>query len=100
MFGVEDLEAATTRFEIEADLDSVDLSQLTGIINRLEGVRSKAAHRAVARGDHLLTGRSACSFVASVCQMSKSSAADRLCVGAQLEKMPHLSAMLNAGEVG
>ena len=73
MPSIEDLEAATTRFEIEADLDFVDLSQLTGIINRLEGVRSKAAHRASLRGAHLLVGKSACSWVASECQMSKAS---------------------------
>ena len=43
MLSIDDLEAATTRFESEADLDFVDLSQLSGIINRLECVRSKAA---------------------------------------------------------
>jgi hypothetical protein len=100
MFNVEDLEAATSRFEIDADLDFVDLGQLTGIINRLEGVRCKAAHRASVRGDHLLVGKSACSWVASECQMSKTSAADRLCVGAQLEKMPRLAFALGCGEVG
>src|SRR5437868_12110253 len=100
MPSIEDLEAATTRFEIEADLDFVDLSQLTGIINRLECVRSKAAHRAALRGAHLLVGKSACSWVASECQMSKASAADRLCVGKQLEKLPRLAGMLSTGEVG
>ena len=100
MLGIDDLEAATTRFESEADLDFVDLSQLTGIINRLECVRSKAAHRASLRGAHLLVGKSACSWVASECQMSKTSAADRLCVGKQLEKLPRLAGMLSSGEVG
>src|SRR5437588_13091526 len=100
MLGIDDLEAATTRFESEADLDFVDLSQLTGIINRLECVRSKAAHRASLRGAHLLVGKSACSWVASECQMSKTSAADRLCVGKQLEKLPQLAGMLSSGEVG
>src|SRR2546421_12093855 len=100
MPSIEDLEAATTRFEIEADLDFVDLSQLTGIINRLEGVRSKAAHRASLRGAHLLVGKSACSWVASEWQMSKAAAADRLCVGKQLEKLPRLAGMLSTGEVG
>src|SRR5256714_2119761 len=95
-----DLGAAATRFEIGADLGLVDLSQLTGIINRLEGVRSKAAHRASVRGAHLLVGKSACSWAASECQMSKASAADRLCVGKQLEKLPRLAWMLSTGEVG
>src|SRR5256886_9450758 len=88
------------RFAADVDLDSVDLSQLTGIINRLECVRSKAAHRASVRGAHLLVGKSACSWVASECQMSKASAADRLCVGKQLEKLPRLAGMLSCGEVG
>jgi Domain of unknown function (DUF222) len=100
MLSIDDLEAATTRFELEADLDFVDLSQLTGIINRLEGMRSKAAHRASVRGAHLLVGKSACSWVASECQMSKTSAADRLCVGKQLENLPRLAGMLSCGEVG
>src|SRR2546430_2286125 len=88
------------RFAADVDLDSVDLSRLTGVLNLLECVRSKAAHRASVRGAHLLVGKSACSWVASECQMSKASAADRLCVGKQLEKLPRLAGMLSTGEVG
>src|SRR5437588_12650395 len=88
MAELEDLEAVAARFAGDVDLDSVDLSRLTGVLNLLECVRSKAAHRASLRGVHLLVGKSACSWVASECQMSKTSAADRLCVGKQLEKLP------------
>src|SRR5438874_4370602 len=100
MAELEDLEAIAARFAGDVDLDSVDLSRLTGVLNLLECVRSKAAHRASVRGAHLLAGKSACSWVASECQMSKASAADRLCVGKQLEKLPRLAGMLSTGEVG
>ena len=100
MAELEDLEAIAARFAGDVDLDSVDLSRLTGVLNLLECVRSKAAHRASVRGAHLLVGKSACSWVASECQMSKASAADRLCVGKQLEKLPRLAGMLSTGEVG
>ena len=100
MAELEDLEAVAARFAADVDLDSVDLSRLTGVLNLLECVRSKAAHRAAVRGAHLLVGKSACSWVASECQMSKASAADRLCVGKQLEKLPRLAGMLSTGEVG
>ena len=100
MAELEDLEAVAARFAGDVDLDSVDLSRLTGVLNLLECVRSKAAHRASVRGAHLLVGKSACSWVASECQMSKASAADRLCVGKQLEKLPRLAGMLSTGEVG
>src|SRR5438874_11250943 len=87
MAELEDLEAIAARFAGDVDLDSVDLSRLTGVLNLLECVRSKAAFRASVRGAHLLVGKSACSWVASECQMSKASAADRLCVGKQLENL-------------
>src|SRR4029077_19519345 len=44
--------------------------------------------------------QSACTWVARQCQMSKNSAADRLCIGAHLEKMPRVDGALSSGEIG
>ena len=100
MLDMQNLEAAVADFEASAHLDYVDLGRLSGVINLLEGVRSRAANRAAARGDQLLTGQSATSWVARQCQMSKSAASDRLCVGAQLEKLPRVAQALSSGEIG
>ena len=100
MLELEDLEAAAADLEANADLDFMDLNRLSSVIHRLDGVRSRAAHRAVARGDHVLVGQSAPTWVAKQCQMSKNAASDRLCVGAQLEKMPRVAAALSSSEIG
>jgi hypothetical protein len=100
MFEMQNLKAAIAEFEAGVDLDFVDLLELSSAINRLEGVRCKAASRAKSRGDHLLAGQSATTWVSRECQMSKSAAADRLCVGEQLEQLPRVASALSAGEIG
>ena len=100
MLGIDNLEAAVAEFGAGADLDFVDPYRLSRVINMLEGIRSKVVHRATLRGEHLLAGQSACTWVALQCHMSKNSAADRLCIGAQLEKMPRVDAALSSGEIG
>jgi hypothetical protein len=100
MFEMQSLEAAVAEFEAGVDLEFVDLGRLSTAINRLEGVRCKAANCAAARGDNLVDGQSATTWVSSQCQMSKAAAADRLCVGEQLEKLPRISQALSAGEIG
>jgi hypothetical protein len=97
---LENLEAAAADFLARADLDFVDAGRLSRVIHGLEGALSKVVHRASVRGEHLLAGQSSCTWVAQQCQMSKNSAADRFCVGAQLEKMPRVDAALAAGEIG
>src|SRR4029077_2076840 len=57
-------------------------------------------YHAQKRGDHLLTGHSPCSFVATTCQMSRTSASDRLCVGEQLQSLPRVASALRSGEIG
>src|SRR5207245_11753048 len=57
-------------------------------------------HRAKVRGDHLLAAQSACTWVASTCQISPAAAADRLCVGEQLESMHRVADALGSGEIG
>ena len=100
MLEMQNLEAAIAEFESHADLDFVDLPRLSAAINRLEGIRCAAASRATARGDHMLAGQSASTWVSRQCQMSKSAASDRLCVGAQLEKLPRVAQALSSGEIG
>jgi hypothetical protein len=97
---LENLESAVADFAASANLDFVDPTRLSRVINELEGIRSKVVHRATLRGEHLLAGHSACTWVALQCQLSKNSAADRLCIGAQLEKMPRVDAALSSGEIG
>jgi hypothetical protein len=94
------LEASAREFAACSDLDFVDPARLAALIHGLEGVLSKVIHRATSRGEHLLAGQSACTWVAAQCRMSKNAAADRLCIGAQLEKMPRVDAALSSGEIG
>ncbi|TMF73143.1 MAG: DUF222 domain-containing protein [Chloroflexi bacterium] len=61
---------------------------------------STASRAPSANGDHLLTGQTACSWVARTCAMSKNSAGDRLCLGEQLEEMPRVAESLSAGGIG
>jgi Domain of unknown function (DUF222) len=97
---LENLEAAAAELEANADLDFVDPSRLSAVVNRLQGVLSRVVHRATSRGEQLLTGQSSCSWVAARCQMSKTAASDRLCVGKQLEQLPRVAQALSAGEIG
>ncbi|HKW07888.1 MAG TPA: DUF222 domain-containing protein [Candidatus Dormibacteraeota bacterium] len=94
------VEDAIRQFQLTADLDFVDLRRLSGVIDQLEGIRCAALERGKKRGEHLLAGQSACSWAAVQCRMSKTSAADRLCVGEQLDKLPELAGALGAGQVG
>jgi hypothetical protein len=100
MSDVERLEAAIADFDLHADDDFVDPKRLSAAVDRLQGKLCRVVHRAQKRGDHLLTGQSPCSFVATTCQMSRTSASDRLCVGAQLESLPRIAAALSSGQVG
>ena len=100
MLELDNLEATVADFAVRADLDFVDPVRLSAVINQLEAIRCKVVHRATLRGEHLLAGQSACTWVARRCQMSKNAAADRLCIGAQLEKMPRIDAALSSGEIG
>src|SRR5690348_518502 len=94
------LEAAIADFDLFADDDFVDPKRLAAGIDRLQGKLCRVLHRAQKRGDHLLSAQSPCSFVATTCQMSPSSAADRLCVGEQLESLPRVVSALRSGEIG
>src|SRR2546422_8565273 len=94
------LEAEVREFQQNADLDFVDARRLSTVVNSLQGTLSRVVDRARKRGDHLLVGQSACTWVSTTCQMSPNAAADRLCVGEQLESMPKVAEALSSGEIG
>src|SRR2546430_7490715 len=97
---LESLETEIREFQANDDLDFVDPKRLSTAVNSLQGTLSRVVDRARKRGDHLLAGQSACTWVASTCQISPTAAADRLCVGEQLESMPKVAQALSSGEVG
>src|SRR3989475_4620334 len=97
---LENLESAIADFDREADDDFVDPRRLSAAIDRLQGKLCRVVAAARKRGDHLLAGQSACTWVAAQCQMSKTTAADRLCVGEQLRHLPGIVEALSAGQIG
>jgi hypothetical protein len=96
---LEDLEAAIRQFR--AREQRVDLKGLRALIDSLELEFALEARRLQAGGDHLVEGNiTAVSWIARTCSMSATSAADRLCVGEQLESLPRIACALSSGEVG
>ncbi len=75
------LETAVATFERQADDDFVDLRRLSAVIDRLQAKQCRVAAAAKKRGEHQLSGHSPSGWVAKQCLLSKSAAADRLCVG-------------------
>src|SRR5438874_1344949 len=94
------LESAIADFDREADDDLVDPRRLSAAIDRLQGKLCRVLGAARKRGDHLLAGQSACTWVAVQCRMSKTTAADRLCVGEQLGNLPRIAEALGSGQIG
>src|SRR5437773_5633845 len=94
------LESAVADFDRDADLDFVDPKRLSAVIDHLQGTLCSVVSRAKKRGDHLLAGQSACTWVSTQCQMSKTTAADRLCVGEQLRHLPRVAEALSSGQIG
>lgn len=94
------LEDAVRQFQLTADADFVDPGRLSSLIDGLQGMLCRVLDRSRKRGEHLLAGQSACTWAAAQCRMSKTSAADRLCVGEQLDNLPTVAGALKAGQVG
>ncbi|TMD93866.1 MAG: DUF222 domain-containing protein [Chloroflexi bacterium] len=94
-----ELRAAISVLEAEDD-DFIDLRELSSLIDRLQGKLCRVVAAARKRGEHLLAGQSPCSWVALQCQMSRTSAADRLCVGEELAHLPRIAQALSSGEIG
>src|SRR5438270_2327449 len=97
---LERLASAARDFELEADDDCVDPKRLAAVIDRLQGALCKVVDRARKRGDHLLAGQTACAWVSITCLMSRTAAADRLCVGEQLGHLSRIAAALSSGQIG
>jgi len=100
MADMDRLESAARDFEREADDDLVDAGRLAGVIDRLQAKLCRVVDRGRRRGDYQVAGLSPASWVARTCGMSRTAAADRLCVGRQLENLPEVSRALAAGEIG
>jgi hypothetical protein len=78
-----------------------ELRQLAGQIDSLIGEFCRKARDFQRQGGHLTEGApSAVSWLRHNCKMSSTSAADRLCVGKELESLPEVAAALARGEVG
>src|SRR5438046_5035852 len=97
---LERLKSAARDFESESDFDFGDPQQLAAVIDRLQGALCKVLDRGKKRGDHLLAGQTACAWVSVTCLMSRTAAADRLCVGEQLGHLPRIAAALSSGRIG
>ena len=97
---LEKLELAARHFRREADPDFVDPGRLAAVIDLLKGELCRAVQASRKRGDHLLDGCSAVTLVSIDCKMSRTSAADHLCVGQQLESLPRVADALSSGQIG
>ena len=87
--------------EFQARTDRrVDPKGLRAGIDALEGEFSTEVKDTQKSGDHLVVGAiTAVSWISRTCGMSVTSAADRLCVGTQLESLPKVAGALSAGEI-
>ena len=95
-----EFQAAARKF-LARDERDVDLKDYRAVIDSLEGDFSSVARAKQRSGAHLVGGNiTAASWIARTCDMSVTSAADRLCVGEQLESLPKVAAALAAGEIG
>ena len=94
------LQAAVREFAAREDRSPVDNRGLRAVIDALEGEFATNARSSQKSGEHLVSGHvTAASWIARICGMSVSSAADRLCVGEQLESLPKIAAALSSGEI-
>src|SRR5450759_3871540 len=94
------LQAAIREFQAREER-RVDPKGLRGVIDALEGEFAGEARAVQQSGDHLVNGNiTAASWISRTCGMSVTSAADRLCVGEQLESLPKVAAALSSGEIG
>jgi hypothetical protein len=86
--------------ELQVWDEPVDLKELRVDIDSLEGVFSANARKSQIAGEHLVAGNiSPASWIARTCGMSVTSAADRVCVGKQLQDLPKVAAALATGEI-
>jgi hypothetical protein len=95
------LEVAVRDFHRDHETCDDDPKRLRAVVDALELEFSSMVRRAQQRGDHLVDGNvTAASWISRTCRMSVNSAADRVCVGEQLESLPKVAAALSSGEIG
>ena len=94
------LEAAVREFRARQDR-RVDPKGLRAVIDGLEREFAAEARSCQETGTHLADGSATVvTWISRLCGMSASSAADRLCVGTQLESLPKVAQALQSGEIG
>src|ERR1700736_5305898 len=96
------LGAAVGEFQArEIDPSDDDPKRLRAFMDALELEFSAMVRRVKERGDHIVGGNiTAASWISRTGGMSVTSAADRLCVGTQLQSLPKIAAALASGEIG
>src|SRR5712664_4934915 len=95
------LEEMIRDFHRDHEPSDDDPKRLRAAIDALELDFSAMVRRVEQRGDHLIGGNiTAASWISLTCGMSVPSAADRLCVGEQLESLPMVAEALSRGEIG
>jgi hypothetical protein len=78
-----------------------ELRELREVIDALEVEFSRSARAFQVQGGHLADGSpGVVSWLRQNCKMSGTSAADRVCVGKELESLPHTAESLAAGRLG
>ena len=78
-----------------------ELQELRAVIDRLEREFARSSKSFAQDRGHLLDNAcTAVGWIARACNMSSSAAADRLCVGKQLDSLPEVSRALGSGEIG
>jgi Domain of unknown function (DUF222) len=78
-----------------------ELRELRAVIDSLEGEFCASAQTFRVQGGHLVDGAcTAVGWIGRACQMSSTAAADRLCVGQELESLPRVAEALSQGEIG
>jgi hypothetical protein len=79
----------------------VDVKRYRAVIDALEGDFASEVHQVQKSGGHLVDGNiTAASWISRTCGMSLTSAADRLCVGEQLESLPKIAQAVASGQIG
>src|SRR5256886_3989940 len=97
---LERLKSAAHDFERDADNDFIDPKCLAAVIDLLQGKLCRVPDQARNRGDHLLAGQTACAWVSVTCLMSRAAAADRPCLGEQVDHLPRIAVALRSGQIG
>src|SRR6266853_3945980 len=96
---LEEFQAAVRKFLARGER-RVDPKGYRAVIDSLEGDFAANARECQKAGEHLVAGSiTAASWIARTCGMSISSAADRVCVGEQLESLPKVAEALSSGEI-